>query len=165
MTKKQWAGLDEKQQWDVIVALRGPDSFYGETLKWFTTSVIRGQMAPIMRVGGLVNEDLKLVILPFGPGPLSDETATTGWNYSHFLQHVQEAASNLELDSLYVPSVLWHKVMRLRSAAKAADELLSAAETFAREGAGKELSKYSGVWDSDAVAELRRHRIEGGVRF
>lgn len=37
-----------------------------ETVKWFTTSVIRGKMRKVMRVGGTVNTDLDLIILPNG---------------------------------------------------------------------------------------------------
>ena len=64
MTREQWDQLSDKGKWDIKVAMRGPDSYYGEVLKWYTTSVIRGQVREIFRVGGLVNADLQLVVLP-----------------------------------------------------------------------------------------------------
>src|SRR3990167_9321895 len=50
-TKERWdLELNDKGKWDVMVAMRGPDSNYGETLKWFTTSVIRGRCRRAFRV-------------------------------------------------------------------------------------------------------------------
>lgn len=151
MTKPQWAQLTEKQQWDTIVALRGPDSNYGETLKWFTTSVIRGQMAPIMRVGGLVNTDLKLVVLPNGGSEVGH--GYEGWNHGHFCQHISEAAVNLGLNILWLPASDWHKVMRMRHIAQCGEAIITAAEKAAAEG---ETSK-----QASALKELRRHLQEG----
>lgn len=64
LTQTEWEAFTPKQKWDVIVALRGPDVAGSETIKWFTTSVIRGRMRQVMRVGGQVNTDLNLIILP-----------------------------------------------------------------------------------------------------
>ena len=66
MTPEQWKTLPDKARWDITVTLRGPDSRYGETIKWFTSSVIRGQVVEIFNTHGLVNPDLHLVILPIG---------------------------------------------------------------------------------------------------
>lgn len=61
-----WAGLTEKQKWDSIVGLRGPDLGPSSTIKWFTTSVIRARLSGVMRVGGQVNPDLNAVVVPYG---------------------------------------------------------------------------------------------------
>jgi hypothetical protein len=66
LSTKEWDAFTPKQRWDVIVALRGPDVARSEIIKWFTTSVIRGKMREVMRVGGQVNNDLNLIILPAG---------------------------------------------------------------------------------------------------
>lgn len=66
LTATQWESFTPKQKWDVIVALRGPDTHNSETMKWFTTAVIRGKMRKVMRVGGMVNPDLNLIIIPSG---------------------------------------------------------------------------------------------------
>lgn len=65
-TSEEWARLTPKQQWDTIVALRGPDLRGSDSAKWYSTSVIRGKMRGILRVGGMVNTDLNLMILPSG---------------------------------------------------------------------------------------------------
>ena len=122
LTKSEWFSLSEKAQWDIKVALRGPDSCYGETLKWFTTSVIRGQCADVFRVGGLVNPDLKLVVLPYGtPGSKVNsafrEAGKVSWNYEHFVDHVSSAAVHLGLDRLHIEADLWHSAMQGNSAA------------------------------------------------
>lgn len=65
-SEAEWNRLTPKQQWDTIVALRGPDFRGSETVKWYTTSVIRGKMRKILRVGGTVNTDLNLVVIPSG---------------------------------------------------------------------------------------------------
>ena len=115
MTKTQWANLSPKQQWDCLVALRGPDCYHSEKIKWFTTSVIRGQMGEIMRVGGLVNNEMKLVILPHDlciPNPIvvKDHPLQFGWCGDHFFTHTYEAAINLGIPILLVNSTLWMKL-------------------------------------------------------
>lgn len=159
MTKTQWAKLTDKQQWDIIVALRGPDSNYGETLKWFTTSVIRGQMAPVMRVGGTVNKDLKLVVLPIGShSKPSIQTAFSGseaWNYGHFVEHIQEAAYNLGLEVLYLFSDDWHRIMRGRSIIEAMKEILETAP---------KVKTYDNSQQT-LLAELKRHLDDCGSRL
>lgn len=123
MTTSQWDDLNEKAQWDIKVALRGPDSYYGETLKWFTTSVIRGQMKGVFRVGGTVNSDLQLIIIP-SDGGYSHPANKYSWNARHFIEHVSLAAEWLHIPRFSIDSVLWHDVMCFDSARKAARLIL-----------------------------------------
>ena len=138
MTKSTFSRLSEKAQWDLKVALRGPDSCYGETLKWFTTSVIRGQMADVFRVGGTVNGDLKLVILPSGhPGEEIQQAyaiaGTLAWNYAHFIDHVRTAAEWLDVPVLKVDADLWHTAMRGHNVKVAGAKILAAGEKWNKE--------------------------------
>jgi hypothetical protein len=64
LSREEWEKFTPKMQWDIKVALRGPDLYASDTTKWFTTSIIRGKMREVCRVGGLVNDDLNLIILP-----------------------------------------------------------------------------------------------------
>lgn len=135
ITKKKWESLNDKAQWDVKVALRGPDSNYGEVLKWFTTSVIRGQVKGVFRVGGTINTDLKLIITPLGaydkhtPHRVAFDLAKAyGWNYNHFIEHVRLAAEWLEIPDLAIPYEVWHTTMQMHSATKAGAEILRALE-------------------------------------
>jgi hypothetical protein len=126
MTKEGWKELSPKQQWDIQVALRGPDCPNSEGLKWFTTAVIRGVMQPVMRVGGTINEDLKLIIAPqdWGSSSLTfphsipkevreviranlHEMAL--WNSHHFFEHVLTAAGHLEIPIAYVSNEVWRE--------------------------------------------------------
>lgn len=75
ITQKEWDALSPKQKWDSIVGLRGPDVSPSDVIKWFTTSVIRARLSGVMRVGGQVNQDLNLVIIPSG----SLIARKTGW--------------------------------------------------------------------------------------
>lgn len=90
LSREEWDKFTPKMQWDVKVALRGPDLAMSDTTKWFTTSVIRGKMRDVSRVGGLINDDLNLILIPSSlssgrsrPNPpvIIDEqaTATGGW--------------------------------------------------------------------------------------
>ena len=120
MTETKWAELTGKQQWDVQVALRGPDCQYSEPIKWLTTSVIRWACHDIMRVGGTLNEDLKCVVVPQDPYLLDCriKEATTAlpkllyWSPSHFFQHVGEAAEVLGIpvytayNDLYIEAIM-----------------------------------------------------------
>lgn len=181
LSKSKWEKLSEKAQWDIKVALRGPDSNYGETVKWFTASVIRGQMSDIFRVGGLVNLDLQLVVLPYGRSDKVDRVFSGleryGWNYQHFCDHVRTAAEWLDIPILSVESDLWHKVMQYDGATRAAEEFLDAAEAWktkwADGGSEKQKEKlYSmgltspgRLYSTEGVAELERHLREGRIRF
>lgn len=120
MNIQKWGGLTQKQQWDIIVAMRGPDCGNSEMIKWFSTGVIRYHMSPIMRVGGTVNDRLNCVVVPDGwntgilpKGVKRDEKSApfTYWNASHFFQHVIEAAELLELPVVYVQQEEWNKAV------------------------------------------------------
>ncbi len=117
MTKTRWAELSEKQQWDVQVALRGPDCQYSESIKWVTTSVIRWALHTIMRVGGILNEDLKLIIIPSDCWSLNKEvkhaTRVMCWSPQHFFQHVAEAAKVCEIPVVSVPNVIYIQAVSL----------------------------------------------------
>ena len=114
ITREQWESMSDKAHWDVKVSLRGPDSYYGETLKWFTTSVIRGQMKDVFRVGGTVNSDLKLIILPKSDHydkPISEDLGRFAWNADHFIEHVRQAADWIGIPVLKIPKELWNVTM------------------------------------------------------
>lgn len=110
MTKDQWSSLNGKQQWDCIVALRGPDLYGSETIKYFTTGVIRNAMAPIMRVGGQLS-NLDFVCLPSGRVFKPAKEGGVAIDLNHFVQHVWEAAQNLDIPIVAVPSDLWEKLV------------------------------------------------------
>ena len=120
MNKTEWKELTPKQQWDVLVAMRGPDCHNSEPVKWVTTAVLRATMAEVMRVGGTINDDLKMVVVPANyhssqPYAVAkDDKAALEKipphlrvNLSHFFQHVLEAAEVLNLPMLVVPAEIW----------------------------------------------------------
>ena len=111
----RWGRLSGKQQWDILVALRGPDCGNSEIIKWFTTAVIRGEMSPVMRVGGTVNTDLKAVVLPekFQSPYIAPAKEGMPWNSGHFFQHVTEAATILGLPLVVVKQEQWDKAMSM----------------------------------------------------
>lgn len=98
LQKEVWESFDGKAKWDIMSALRGPD-FRSQTLKWFATSVIRGRMREVIRVGGMVNEDLPLVIVP-----TIGSSGFGKFDVSHWRSHVVEAANWLQLKHVQVPS-------------------------------------------------------------
>ena len=180
MTKTQWGALSEKAKWDIKVALRGPDSSYGETLKWFTTSVIRGQMRDIFRVGGLVNHDLSLVIVPGGRSEKVDrlysEIEHYAWNYHHFIDHISTAAEHLGVPIMRIEPDLWHKVMSSPRATLAAEEILTAGEEWMKrfenptDSRLEKLSRMglrspSSLYGEDHMKELARHLKSGRMAF
>lgn len=151
ITKTFWEALNEKAKWDVKVALRGPDSYYGETLKWYTTSVIRGHMRKVFRVGGTVNSDLKLVILPlssYGGNPIKKDK--TSWNCTHFIEHVETAAVWLKIPVIHIPPTLWHEVMSTEDIAGAGRTILKKMEEIAK-------AEDYGSYYTPRLEELRRH--------
>ena len=153
ITRAQWESLNDKAKWDIKVALRGPDSYYGETLKWFTTSVIRGHVRKVFRVGGTVNKDLNLVILPDND---SDRTATKEkWNASHFTGHITSAAEWLNIPILHIPAKEWHTIMKSNSISSAASAIIS---LFTEDDE-----------DSPNIKELQRHLkeciLKGGAYY
>lgn len=153
MSLEQWSNLSEKAQWDIKVALRGPDSYYGETLKWFTTSVIRGRVRKVFRVGGTVNSDLKLVVVSVLPHKEIREK--TQWNCHHFMDHIRAAASHMGLPQLFVPEDLWHETMQMSSPIEAIDKLV------------KELDGSPGLAKVSPalLTELKRHRDSGRAHY
>ena len=139
----RWGRLSGKQQWDILVALRGPDCGNSEIIKWFTTGVIRGEMAPVMRVGGTVNSDLRCVVLPekfqetyLVPG------GTMPWNSGHFFQHVSEAATILGLPLVVIKQEQWDKAMQ-KGSTDAVAILLEGIEEGAESAGAKELKRYA----------------------
>ena len=103
-TKEQWDALPPKGKWDVQVALRGPDLPAPSVIKWFSTSVIRGKMKEVTRVGGLVNDSLNLIILPSDakffkvPSDLKEKVIiqmgfSPFFDQHHFWEHVRVAAT------------------------------------------------------------------------
>ena len=114
MSPAKWASLSEKSRWDVMVALRGPDCKGNrELIKWFSTAAIRGALTKVMpskvpteRVGGLINADLGLVIIP------SDIPRSCEWGARHFFDHVQEATGILGLYMVILPYEVWDPLMQ-----------------------------------------------------
>src|SRR5438874_6578787 len=112
LTKSKWESLSDKEQWDIKVALRGPDCHNSETIKFYTTAVIRAACMKVFRVGGTVNPDLGCVIVPswgYGIKKIIPEWQNQpgSWNYQHFLQHIEEAAEILSIPILRAPAEAW----------------------------------------------------------
>lgn len=153
LTKDFWNNLTDKARWDIMVAMRGPDSNYGETLKWYTTSVLRGRVRKIYRVGGTVNSDLKLVVLPesFHYSPSSKR----GWNCTHFLEHIRDAATWMNLPILYINTEVWHRVMSTMS-------VVNAGVTILKETKPDPKKSYSSFEEGkeNNLKELERHLTE-----
>lgn len=97
-----WNEFSAKQKWDIMVALRGPDCHESrDGIKQFTSSAVRGKMIQVMealkmRVGGQVNTDLGLMIVP-------DQRGGFLWNAQHFFEHQEEAGSYLGIPLLKIP--------------------------------------------------------------
>ena len=124
MTPTQWANLPDKGRWDIMVALRGPDAPSPEVMKWFTSSVIRGQVREVFNSHGLVNSDLQLVVLPTGYGK------SNGWNREHFCSHIHSAAGWLGLPVLSVECKVWIDAMNRRGWKEAGEVKKIAASQF-----------------------------------
>lgn len=127
MTKEQWANLTPKAQWDIMVALRGPDLNGSNGLKWITASVIRGEMQNVFRVGGLVNSSLHAVFIPnsWGSGSASwlypDPDVFKGqwgqssfglWSGYHFFEHIITAASHLNIPGISVDDAVYREAIK-----------------------------------------------------
>lgn len=116
MDKEQWKNLSGKCQWDVTVALRGPDVKRSEVIKSFTTSVIRSCMSRIIRVGGQLS-DYGFVLLPSGSvfkAPKQDPSQPVTFlrpDMDHFLGHVREAADILDIPIISVTAASWENIM------------------------------------------------------
>ena len=129
MNKEDWKNLTPKEQWDVVVAMRGPDCHNSEPIKWLTTAVLRSAMKDTIRVGGTINDDLKVVVVPSNwsnyslyadqvkevckpPSSISGQpllSMSALFYPGHFFQHVIEAAQILDVDQLYVDKKVWFK--------------------------------------------------------
>src|SRR3990167_7782282 len=138
MTREEWDQLSDKAQWDIKVAMRGPDSNYGEVLKWYTTAVIRGQVRYAFRVGGLYNTDLKLVVVPAGARAREEKSlkpfekaGAVAWNWHHFTDHIITAARWLNVPRLYVTHDIWHAAMQIGTAKQAGLMILEAGKESA----------------------------------
>ena len=142
LTPSQWRSLPDKGKWDIQVALRGPDSYYGEALKWYTTGVIRGHVRNVMRVGGTVNTDLRLVVCPLDR---TGKKVTDSWNAGHFLDHIIAAATWLGLPVLYIPTQRWHEIMQGNHSSTAGKEIL------------EEARRLGETSQKPLINELRRH--------
>lgn len=113
MTKEDWKSLTKKQQWDVIVSLRGPDIRRSEVIKSFTTGVIRYGMSNLMRVGGQLST-LGFVVIPNDSVFKKPEKADSGsiWpDLNHFAQHTYEAAEIIGIPIISVPGPIWEKMV------------------------------------------------------
>lgn len=94
LTAEQWAAFDGKARWDVLCAMRGPDHEHA-ILKWHTTAVLRAKMREVIRVGGMINYNQSLILIPAGAP-----------KRGHFLSHVQAAAHWLGIPMCVVPPAL-----------------------------------------------------------
>lgn len=106
-----WDALPGKGKWDIQVALRGPDVYNPDLIKWFTTSIIRYAVSSVMRVGGMINSSHAFLLLPSkddGGGPLIGKG---DFHWYHFLDHVHEAAAWLAIPIIWVPSDKWWACM------------------------------------------------------
>lgn len=108
LTNEEWEKMSGKARWDSIVALRGPDLIGSDTLKWFTTSVIRYRLGQVMRTGGLVNSHLGFVVLPEG---CYTTKSTKPFDVGHFLNHVAEAATWLSVPIAWCSQDIFGKIL------------------------------------------------------
>jgi len=106
LTEAEWASMEGKARWDSIVALRGPDMKGSDVLKWFTSSVIRGRLREVMRVGGLVNTSLPFVVLPTGGFHFDGR-----FDSAHFIGHIYEAANWLHIPVVYVTAAPYQAIV------------------------------------------------------
>lgn len=152
MTNEEWDALTPKGRWDIMVAQRGPDCLHSDTLKWFTTSVIRAQVSKVLRAWGgsaLINSDLSAIILPNSRiAAKSGSSGMASFDYSHFLDHIYQAAMHLHLPVGIIRADTWHEAMLLGektgNLATVADKLLSglSAEELDQQPAFKELKRH-----------------------
>lgn len=119
MTKEKWDDLSDKARWDIMVAMRGPDLHSSDVVKWFSTSVLRGQMKDVYRVGGLVNSYLSFIILP------SDSTIVEGayFDSQHFCEHVQTAANWMGVGVMKIKSSTYREGVNLGHALRCAKHI------------------------------------------
>lgn len=106
LSESEWAAFSGKARWDSIVALRGPDLVNSDTLKYFTTSVIRYRLSGVMRVGGMVNRQLPFVVLPEG----LSKCPKSGFDVTHFYHHIEQAAEWLTIPIVRCSEAIWAKM-------------------------------------------------------
>lgn len=158
MTKTAWAELTPKAQWDIQVAMRGPDCQNSEGIKWLTTGVIRWAMHTVMRVGGSLNEDLKIILVPNDCYTLDKEIRaktedkTLSWSPAHFFQHVIEAAHWLGITAVPIPNEVYLQAVRQSQPAMG----LYVIWVWANEGSGDN-NPYESVFHSKVKLEVERH--------
>ena len=140
----------------------------------------RGDSWTVFRVGGLVNNDLKTVILPQGRDVAVDASLQKAerfaWNYHHFVEHVEAAAAWMNLPILWIEDSVWHEALGKNSRGTAADLILEAAEKWKWDPTTEEelaiekklaalyvkgIARPDRLYNKNAVAELRRHIEEG----
>lgn len=110
ISEEAWSQFSGKAKWDCVVALRGPDLVYSANLKWFTSSVIRYALSKVMRVGGLVNTSLPMVILPENDAWGGYQVPKGNFDGGHFLGHILEAAEYLSIPIAKVPAETYNLV-------------------------------------------------------
>lgn len=104
-----WSELSKKQQWDVKVALRGPD-LANTNLKIYTTAIIRWVCSSAMRTGGAINSFCPVLMLPKDLYQLRrGEDTRWGFDLYHFMVHIQEAAMVLEIPSVEMTRLAWEE--------------------------------------------------------
>ena len=118
LSKEAWAKLTPKEQWDVKVALRGPD-LANSTLKVYTTAIIRWVCSNAMRTGGTINSFCPVIMLPKDLYALSrGEETTWGFDLYHFMLHIQEAATILKIPTVDLTRTTWEEAFGNNVSAK-----------------------------------------------
>lgn len=108
LSPESWEKFSGKAKWDCQSALRGPDLILNEDwLKWTTTSVIRANLKNVMRIGGLVNSDLNILVVPMGSRGRRADRATMEFSLKHFSGHVVEAGRWLGIPIVPVDFAVW----------------------------------------------------------
>jgi hypothetical protein len=156
ITEDFWNSLGGKERWDSIAALRGPDLRNSDTLKWFTTSVIRRRMSGVMRVGGLVNQELPFVVLPKESLRDSDFSAT------HFVGHVYEAARWLQIPMVMAGRGIWDAMLSGRSRHKVLAMLWKESEDPVVKEATEKVLAFHWSITPDSVLGKESPDAEGG---
>lgn len=134
ISKDRWYNeLSEKNRWDVMVAMRGPDSQFPNSnyvLKYFTTAVIRGEVWEILRCAGgsaLYNTEDRYIILPDESEgwPAIGTSNPYGFSFEHFIKHIEKARYVLDIPTFYIPPSMWLVVMEYKSIKGAVKYLLA----------------------------------------
>lgn len=105
---EQWRRFTDKDRWDVMTALRGPDVRI-TWLKMFTTAPIRGAVMNILRTNGtsaVVISNPRLVIVPDMCPSLE------GFDLAHFINHINDAAHLVGLKHVVLPFSVYQSIVR-----------------------------------------------------